>query len=244
MTETHSASAQSLLWGYGVEFWDRVGIWALVVGAILGVAALLITAASAYILYRVADKAEMELAKESKSSAERIAELNNETEKLKGDNLALQTVMLPRHVGLIGFDQEPPAKKWFAGFDQWAGIKILIQVIPGDPEAQNFANEIAIVLSKFGWHPEMIDEKRSGISFNLQEGVSVFSPGSYKAWDPQDKSQQAFAKLGNAAVALARALTSAGLGVGEYPVSGVHGSIIIEDFPHDSEAAKEQYGRF
>ena len=155
MTETHSASAQSLLWGYGVQFWDRVAIWALVVGAILGVAALLITAASAYILYRVADKAEMELAKKSKSSAEQIAELNNETEKLKGDNLALQTVMLPRHVGLIQYDQEPPAKKWFAEFDQWAGIKILIQVIPGDPEAQNLANEIAIVLSKFGWHPEM-----------------------------------------------------------------------------------------
>jgi hypothetical protein len=182
--------------------------------------------------------------KETAEATARIAELNNETEKLKGDNVALQTVMLPRHVGLIGFDQEPPAKKWFAGFEQWAGTKILIQVIPGDPEAQNLANEIAIVLSKFGWGPELIDEKRSGISLNLYEGLHVSSPGSYKVWDPADRSQQVFAMLGRAATALARALTSAGLGIGEYPVPGVRGSIIVVDFPPDSDAAKTQYGRF
>jgi hypothetical protein len=182
--------------------------------------------------------------KETAQANARIAELNNETERLRGDNLALQSVLLPRHVGLIGLDQEPPAKKWFAGFEQWAETKILIQAIPGDPEAKNLANEIAIVLSKFGWHPEMIDEKRSGISLNLHEGLNVFSPGSYKAWDPTDSSQQLFAKLGNAAVALARALTSAGLGIGAFPVSGVHGSIIVVDFPADSEAAQNQYGRF
>jgi hypothetical protein len=120
----------------------------------------------------------------------------------------------------------------------------LIQVIPGDPEAQNLANEIAIVLSKFGWRPEMIDEKRSGISLNLYEGVQVFSPGSHKAWDPTDRSQQVFAALGAAATALARALTSAGLGIGEYPVPGTHGLIIVVDFPPESDAAKTRYERF
>ena len=68
---------------------------------------------------------------------------------------------------------------------------MLIQVVPGDPEAQNLANEIAIVLGKFGWHPEFITEKRSGVSLNLSEGISVFSPGSYKAWDPKDEAQRA-----------------------------------------------------
>jgi hypothetical protein len=146
--------------------------------------------------------------------------------------------MLPRHVGLIGFDQEPPAKKWFAGFQQWAGTKILIQVIPGDPEAQNLANEIAIVLFKFGWRPELIDEKRSGISLNLREGLSVMSPTSHKAWDPTNASQQTFRALAEAARALAQALTSAGLGIGGRPVEGVNGLGLVVDFPPDSDAAK------
>jgi hypothetical protein len=236
MADANNASDHSLLWGYAVELWDRIGIWALVIGAVLGVVALLLTAASAYILYRVADNAQTALSVESRSSAERIARsderiaaLNNETARLQADNLALQRVMMPRHVGLIGLDQEPPAKKWFVGFERRAGTKILIQVTPSGPEAQNLANGIAIVLSKFGWRPEMIDEKRSGISLNLHEGLHVSSPGSYKAWDPTDRSQQVFATLGAAARSLATALTSAGLGVGAYPVSGVNGSIIVVD---------------
>ena len=64
--------------------------------------------------------------------------------------------MLPRHVGLFGFDQRPMAETWFAGFERWAGTKILIQVIPGDPEAQNLASEIAMVLLKFGRHPKRV----------------------------------------------------------------------------------------
>src|ERR1700682_847901 len=72
MAETNNASDHSLLWGYAVEFWDRVGIWSLIAGAILGVIALLLTAASAYVLYRVADIAQVELVSETKRSAERI----------------------------------------------------------------------------------------------------------------------------------------------------------------------------
>src|ERR1700676_4606348 len=78
---------------------------------------------------------------------ERLAGVNKETARLTADNLALQTVMLPRNVGAIGIDQRPPAETWFAGFERWAGVKILIQVTPGDPEALNLANEIAIVLA-------------------------------------------------------------------------------------------------
>src|SRR5436190_2055452 len=58
-----------------------------------------------------------ELNDSAKKSEERIASLNNETARLQADNISLQTVLLPRHVGLIGIDQEPPAKKWFAGFE-------------------------------------------------------------------------------------------------------------------------------
>jgi hypothetical protein len=175
-------------------------------------------------------------------SNERVASLNNGTAKLTADNLALQTVLLPRHVGLIGFDRSPPASEWFAGFERWAGTKLLIQVISGDPEAKNLADEIAIVLSKFGWKPDFISDSRSSVLLSGQfEGVRVFSPGSYKAWDANNAEQQTFAQLGNARVELARALTRAGLGVGEYRVSD---AIIVGDFPPGSDGAASQYGKF
>lgn len=82
MADANNPSDHSLLWGRALEFWDRVGIWALIAGAGLGVAALIVTTGSAYVLYRVADEAQVALSKESKSSAERIAELNRQTAKL------------------------------------------------------------------------------------------------------------------------------------------------------------------
>lgn len=85
MAETNNASDHSLLWGYPIEVWDSLGIRALIWGAALGVLALLLTAASAYILYRVADVAQKGLETESKSSAEKIAELTVRSDQLRKD---------------------------------------------------------------------------------------------------------------------------------------------------------------
>jgi hypothetical protein len=174
----NSTKDRSMLWGSPIEFWDLWGVRLLFGGAIIGVGGLVLSAFSAYVLYRVADVAQRELADVTSVSSERIAGLNNDTARLTADNLALQTVLLPRHVGAIGFNGPPKAVEWFAGFERWAGTKLLIQVAPGDPEAQNLANEIAIVLSKFGWVPEFINETRSGVSLNLSEGLSVISPAT------------------------------------------------------------------
>lgn len=76
MASANSPSDQSLLWGYSVASWDKLGIWALVIGAILGVVALLLTAASAYVLYRVADTAQVALEDESRTAKIEIAEAN------------------------------------------------------------------------------------------------------------------------------------------------------------------------
>lgn len=192
-------------------------------------------------IVKTTDRKEEHWAHARQLSNEHIARLNNETARLQADNLALQTVLLPRHVGLIGLDGPPPAQEWFAGFQRWAETKILIQVVTGDPEAQNLANEIAIVLSKFGWIPEFIDEKRSRISLNLNEGIRLFSPSSHKAWNESDPTLQKFAELAESAQGLSSALTKAGLGVGENPVS--YAGLIV-DFPADSEAAAFQYGKF
>jgi hypothetical protein len=190
---------------------------------------------STFVIVKTADVKEDHWAEDRRVSNERIAGLNNDTARLTAENLALQTVLLPRHVGLFGLDEEPRAKVWFAGFERWVGTKILIQVVPGDPEAQNLASEIATVLSKFGWKHEFIDEKRSGVSLNLSEGLVVMSPSSYKAWDPKNEAQRTFGTLHDAAISLARALTNAGLGVGSYPVSGSSGLMMVTDFPPGSE---------
>jgi hypothetical protein len=149
MADTNNANDQSLLWGSAVELWDRVGIWALITGAVLGVAALLVTTASAYILYRVADKAQTELTRETKSSAERIATLNNEAARLQAGNLALQTVLLPRHVGLVGINQDPKAAEWFDAMETFAGTEFII-VFANDSEAHSLAKEIETVLRLHG----------------------------------------------------------------------------------------------
>ena len=201
--------------------------WALLVCLLGGVLAT-------FVIVQTADVKEDHWDDARKHSNERIAELNNETARLQADNLALQTVLLPRSAGSIGINQRAPAEMWFAGLQNWAGTKLLIQVIPGDAEAQNLANEIAIIVSQFGWHPELIDQKRSGVSLSLREGLEVMSPSSYKAWDPKDST---FRKLGDAARALATGLTNARLGVGPYPVSGLHGLSMTVDFPPDSPAA-------
>lgn len=52
---------------------------------------------------------------------------------------------------------------------------------------------------------------------------------------PKDEVHQTFATLRDAAVSLARALTSAGLGIGSYSVAGTNGLIMVVDFPPDSE---------
>jgi len=237
------------MWGLDLRGWETAMLISLGFAAIAAFAVVLATAVVVRLQHIEAEEATKELDAYKSEAAQKIAEanseaakanestakLNNETARLTAENLALQTVLLPRHVGLIGINEQPKAQTWFAGFEKWARTKVLIQTVPGDPEAQNLANEIAIVLSKFGWIPEFIDEKRSGVSLNLTEGLSVFSPASHKAWDPKNEAQVRFAALRNAAISLANALTNAGLGIGQYPVEGSNGLMMIVDFPPDSE---------
>jgi hypothetical protein len=50
---------------------------------------------STFVIVKTADVKEARWEEERRASNEKIAALNNETEHLKADNLALQTVMLP-----------------------------------------------------------------------------------------------------------------------------------------------------
>jgi hypothetical protein len=138
-------------------------------------------------------------------------------ERLKADNLALQIVLLPRRVGIIGINGPAKAQEWFAGIEAFPGTDVFIQFAP-DPEAKNLANEIAIaVLNRGGWKPQFIDDTRSHVpNDSLHEGVDVLYPTG-KPWTAE-QSDQPWIRWARATEVLANALTRAGLGVGPYPV--------------------------
>jgi hypothetical protein len=143
--------------------------------------------------------------------------LKNDTVRLQADNLALQTVLLPRHAGLIGIDRSPPAADWFAGIAPFAGTELLIEVA-NDKEAGNLANEIAIIVTKFGWTARLVDEKRTHFNPDqIRDGISVSYPIG-KPWGPDNQNEPWF-NWAKAAEALADALTRAGLAVGDRRVS-------------------------
>ena len=65
---------QSMLWGSPVSFWDLWGLRLMFAGGVLGVAALGVSLASSFVLYKVADKTQSE-------ADRRIAEANAEAAK-------------------------------------------------------------------------------------------------------------------------------------------------------------------
>lgn len=164
--------------------------------------------------------AELQQRSEAKASdaLTRAAAANLKAEQLQSENLTLHRVMTPRHVGLIGIDGPPPAQDWFAGMNLFAGTDVLIQFAP-DAEAKNLANEIVVVLGICGWRPQLTDESRSHLSLALMEGVRVMS--SYlddRPWTAEDLELVPYTNCAHAGDALARSLTAAGLGVGNFPI--------------------------
>jgi hypothetical protein len=163
---------------------------------------------------------ELEAAKSNAEAAkahERIAALNNETARMQSDNLALQTSLLPRHIGLTALDKPAPAGDWFAGIKPFAGMSLSISTTD-DKEARNLAAEIEMVATRFGWKVTNLGWPRSNLdSSKIPDGLSV----SYqigKPWIAGEPNQPWF-EWAKAAEALADALTKAGLAVGDRRVS-------------------------
>jgi hypothetical protein len=149
MADANNASDHSLLWGYPVEFWDRLGIWSLIVGAGLGVAALLLTAASAYVLYRVADKAQVELASESKKANEEIAKANataaTANRETAGLRLQLEREVQKRAPRQLTENQKSALTETLRG-----KVQEVTFVVQEDLEAQAFALQIQIAIQEAG----------------------------------------------------------------------------------------------
>jgi hypothetical protein len=196
--------------------------WGLLFSLVAGVI-------STFVIVKTSDVKEEHWARDRQQSNVRIAELNNETQKLREDNLALQTAMLPRHLGVIGIDGPPMSSTWFAGMQQFAGTKLEIQ-FSDDPEAKNLANEVAIVAMQFGWRPEFIDSKRSHVDpARIADGIEVSYPTG-KPWSEAEPVQPWFA-WAKAAEFLADSLTKAGMAVGDRRVSRYGFDNKPPDFP-------------
>ena len=156
--------------------------------------------------------------KEASEANRRAAETAAVAEQLRFENLTLHRVMMPRHVGAVGFDGPPPAQIWFAGVQAFPGTNVVIQFV-SDAEAQNLAHEIALVLQILGWKPVFTDESKSHVSLALMEGVRVMS--SYldnRPWTAEDLELVPYTNCAHAGDTLALALTAAGLGVGNFPI--------------------------
>ena len=233
-----NTAASTLFLGHNGEWWDFWLIFSVVFAALAAIAIGITTTGSIFSHKREASAAEQELDRYKAEASENIAasaalgetakaeaaranetaaKLNNETARLQADNLALQTVLLPRHVGLLGFKRSPPAAEWFAGIAPYAGTKLLIQHA-NDKEAGNLAAEISIVVTKFGWTAQFVDEQRTHLNPDqIADGISVSYPIG-KTWTPETQNEPWFA-WAKAAEALADALTKAGLAVGDRRVS-------------------------
>jgi hypothetical protein len=171
---------------------------------------------STFVIVKASDVKEEHWAQDRRISNERIATLNHDTARLQADNLALQTALQPRHVGIIGFDGPPKAETWFSGMEAFRSTSFVIQPTD-DHEARNLANEIAIALAFFGVRAT-VDENATGLKTpQFPEGISVSYPAG-KPWTEKEPNQPWF-EWAKAANALAEALTKAGLGVGAATVS-------------------------
>jgi hypothetical protein len=74
--ERETMNDHSTLWGQAIQFWDVWGVRAMIVGAVFGFLALAATLFSSFVLYRVADKAQVELATKTQSLGVDVAAAN------------------------------------------------------------------------------------------------------------------------------------------------------------------------
>lgn len=155
--------------------------------------------------------ADSDSAKEGTAKAnERIAGLNNDTARLQSENLALQTVLLPRRIALSSLSAPHNADTWFAPMAKFDSVSFAVQPVD-DAEARSLAEEIVLGLAFVG------------ISAEIDEGMLKYNPNSSSegvvvSFPTGDLLLE---KAGNA---LADALTKAGLGIGDMPVYR-HGGI-------------------
>jgi hypothetical protein len=157
-------------------------------------------------------KARAEFAK----SEEHIAVLNNETERLKAENLSVQRLLMPRRLEVMSYSpSDAVAKKIFEEawkLREFVGIEVLLQSAP-DSEAETLSRDIWFMFKTQNWNVRVIDETESNFSAqHLNTGIRVYSPSLQTDPDLADK-------LLKAGQALERIFRMAMLGWEDFPIS-------------------------
>jgi hypothetical protein len=180
-----------------------------------------------------------EAKRDTAAAHERIAKLNNQTERLKADNLAVQKAMLPRRLAVIRMDRPmgdigptdigipPDAPALFSGIQKF-NVPVWIQAVP-EYEPEMFALDLKAALQQNGAKVLMVDQSATNNPpAQIPQGVRVFTvavrplPGEAE-FPPKPGPQH------GAAMVIAAALTNAGFGTADM---GIGGSLVF-DKPSD-----------
>jgi hypothetical protein len=158
-------SDQSILWGWPVASWDRLGLALLLAGAGLGVLALLAGLASSIILNKVANIAQSELAiktgaldkateelrtgnlalEAQVAEAKRdLAQANKSTEEIRAANLALEKQVAPRR---LDADQ---MNAIVSALSPYAGKRVRLESYVLDVESAVLGKLLGACLTKAG----------------------------------------------------------------------------------------------
>ncbi|UPK32247.1 hypothetical protein IVB18_28610 [Bradyrhizobium sp. 186] len=172
-----------------LELWDRIGLWSLVAGAILGVIALLITAASAYILYRVADAAQVELAAETKRGSVRIEEAKADLGVAQADiakasaqiaeanartaAAELRLEELRQKLGPRRIDE----KIFLSALEGVPQRSVLVSHAPDDPDSYFLASSLVSILTVAKWEVRYVEVTSANVKACAAPfgGVTVLS---------------------------------------------------------------------
>lgn len=200
-----------MLWGSPLSTWELVVKASLWIAGVSGAVAALGAFIAGYVGYELtdivqkdADRQISETRTEAARANESSEKLRNDTARLQAENLALQTVLLPRRIELSSLSAPHNADTWFAPMAEFKAVSFAVQPV-NDAEARSLAEDITLALAFVGVRASIDDGMVAVNPTNAGEGVSV----SFPTGDPL---------LERAGNALADALTKAGLGVGDMPV--------------------------
>jgi hypothetical protein len=103
-SEKNAMTDQSFWWGFSVESWDGFGLKLMILGGLLGAAALVASLASSFILYKTGNVFQA-----------RVATVEKQSEELKAANLALEKQIAPRRLDAVPLAEVISPLESFAG---------------------------------------------------------------------------------------------------------------------------------
>lgn len=229
---TKTTTGESMLWGSPIEFWDLWGVRLLFIGAVVGVGGLVLSALSAYVLYRVADVAQKDLAAETSRAAtelaqaqadiekskaesahanERIAELSTQAEQLRKNTAEANAQAARAQLELEKFKRprsisEEQRNRIAEKMTEFSGQQYFGTVANDIADAWDIWREISVSLELAGWNRQ-VPPGRTARQYGPEAGTAVAPQVGVMVLSPATNAPSENMRLHNIAKALAAALT-------------------------------------